>query len=1008
MSRVEAGEAVDALRGARVLGALRPLLVPRSPSNARDALLVALAVASVDDPQPLDTLSARVIEAAVGVAVTSVEQSQDDELATLLLASTVLALDGQLARLRQLSDLVADHAERLEVERPLLAAALRTCSLMAKDSSLERTVGVLDAALGISDDTDLARYPATRVNRLDALACAIVRRALATREPPDTERIIRDGDGLRWAVLDLGLVLARVRADLGLRSVVITANAQLDPEARERLDGYLRRHRIHTLMPAQADAVRSGLLSPSSRVVALPTSSGKTLLAELKIASTIVAGGGRAIYLAPYRLVARQVQRDLRPSLGRLGLSVQDLGSSFDSALDLTGDLVPSTDHISEDEARLPDVAIMTPERMDALLRAATADPGSLSAAGALFDSVRLLAVDESQLLGRYGRGARLELILTRFKARFPAVEVLALAAATVGVEDLGGWLGDPAPFVRDRRPTGTIEIAWTANGRLMLRRAGASPQRIGSLERSSKRLRDGARMALLLAGNVAPVLAVVPRRDYAEKLVAEARSLDPAASRMWRDSLNVDIRRRLAGAAEQATAVFGPNSSLAGHLQDGVAFHHAGVPPHLLRIIEDLARAGGLRLIASTTTVAEGADMPFRAVVIPYLNFQDGPLSPTLYRNIVGRAGRVGSAIEGLVVVLGTEAPTLKSHISKGLWVDDSVAQVKSRLPDVVGQIRTPADRVVQREFESQVLAWLGEGGAGTENQASAFAALTFAGTTPHGLNRVSQAAERALSELERRDFARAASPYKLTSSGERARLTGLSPASCFRLRRYLETSGTWVTSLVGASALNERAALQLALAALNGEELLEKTLWFRRSATSDGAKLSLMQSVMEAEGAVLGQDEGQPALLESEIEFLQNWILGKPYSDLASIMPVMKRGAFSSDSAEERAADAAEHCGRLAYPAAWCASAIRVLAPGGGDLPYWTRDAVEYGLPGETAVRLSSDLGVSREGSVLLQEAFPVPWDLAEDEILGLPAVELRELGLTTIDTERIERAR
>ncbi len=207
------------------------------------------------------------------------------------------------------------------------------------------------------------------------------------------------------------------------------------------------------LYPPQIKAVQEGATLDQDVVVSLPTSSGKTLIAEFRVAATLERNPGcRAIYVAPYRLLARQVERNFRQGLGVLGYTVKDLGSGYDPAVDLG-------------VAALPDVAICTPERLDALLRASASPTSAGADAADLFSSSRVLVFDELQLLGRPGRGPRFELILTRLRMKYPDLQILGLSAASQGADDVAHWLTDQDAIAGAKRPTGTLEIVWETGG---------------------------------------------------------------------------------------------------------------------------------------------------------------------------------------------------------------------------------------------------------------------------------------------------------------------------------------------------------------------------------------------------------------------------------------------------------------------------------------------------------------------------------------------------------------
>lgn len=1006
------------LRQRRVLSSLRVVTGHDGVSSERDALLSTLLLLSDERGGSLDTLSDENVELAVSIALAELAEPELDRVRVLLLAGLVLAYDGQFGRLRQLAPRVKTVARRLEVDRPFLSTFLDSLVDLIRDDQ-DRAVGRLESHLGLdlNQPSPIDQRVRSFDHVSDLVAAAVLHRQLLD-DPWTTGRelaLVR-GDGLLLLEIDLVGAVSSAKASCEVRSVV---EQQLGSDLSSPMPEYLERNRIKTFLPAQREAVRRGVLKTATRVIAMPTSSGKTFLAELRIAAELSGSdGGRAVYLAPYRVLARQVEQHLSQGLRPLGLRVRDLGSGFDSSLD---DLVReagvgaptavlSGDAAGEFEAgELPDVIVATPERFDGLLRLAHSDRSGSGQARELLDGLRVLIVDEVQILGRSGRGPRIELLITRFHQAHPDVPILALSAVAEGVEALGAWLGGEEPIVTGRRPTGTIEVLWETDGDLRLRSASGSAK-IGSIPRGAKAIEDAASLILRLPAELFPVLAIETTRPLAESLAGKVAAMSPEEGRRWREGLTEESRRRLDLTVEEARALLGPNHPLGEMLRDGVAYHHAGVPPHLLRQLEQLASSQRLRMMAATTTVAEGADLPFKVVVIPHLNF-DTPtrrLDRELYTNIIGRAGRVSSSIEGLVFVLDSDAATLKNHVRSRLWTAEQALPLRGGLSTISPDSGIASIHAGYRELQSQVLAWLGEGGDAEDHQAERLASSTFSWSTSSSVQqtRILATLQTALSDMESQDLIRAASPFKLTATGARARLAGLGPRSCTRLLRALSERQYAALALVGVQRITTVMSTELARLMFEAEELLEQSLWLRRLASDPQVRLGAQRATMLGTRPWPEEDP----LFEVDVDFLAKWVLGATYEELADLVPVFKRGLFSGSNASDRASDAAEQVGRLAYPASWCWSAIRALLGDQGDsLPFWMRDAIELGVPTETATRVILDFGVSRTGAMQLGEVLPPSWEQAV-EVLFFEVDEsaLRDLGMTGRDMERLARGR
>ena len=69
---------------------------------------------------------------------------------------------------------------------------------------------------------------------------------------------------------------------------------------------------ILTLTPPQSLAIEHGLLSGSNIVVASPTASGKTLIAEIAAINSIIRTSKKAIYIAPLRALASEKYNEFK------------------------------------------------------------------------------------------------------------------------------------------------------------------------------------------------------------------------------------------------------------------------------------------------------------------------------------------------------------------------------------------------------------------------------------------------------------------------------------------------------------------------------------------------------------------------------------------------------------------------------------------------------------------------------------------------------------------------
>ncbi len=178
---------------------------------------------------------------------------------------------------------------------------------------------------------------------------------------------------------------------------------------------------IVALHPPQAAAIDAGVLNGKNVVLAVPTASGKTLIAELAMLKAIFEKNGRCLYIAPLKALASEKYREFQKKYAPLGIKV---GIAI-------GDLDSPGAYLKNYQ-----IVIATAEKVDSLLRART---------DWFINDLAVTVFDEIHVINDPARGPTLEILATRVRLLNPAMQVLALSATVANARDMADWLGAEA-----------------------------------------------------------------------------------------------------------------------------------------------------------------------------------------------------------------------------------------------------------------------------------------------------------------------------------------------------------------------------------------------------------------------------------------------------------------------------------------------------------------------------------------------------------------------------------
>ena len=400
------------------------------------------------------------------------------------------------------------------------------------------------------------------------------------------------------------------------------------------------------LYPPQAEAIQEGVLNGDNMLLACPTASGKTLVAELAMLKHILEWNGKIIYLVPLKALASEKKEEF-DKYEQLGIKT----------------IVSTGDFDTKDQwLKNFDIIICSNEKADSLLRHQVS----------WMKDISLIVSDEVHLITDPSRGPTLEVALSKLRQINPNAQILALSATIKNANEVSEWLNAKL-ILSEWRPVilregiyynGTIEFKDGQSEEIssaFIQPEKSSKGKTIARKRKKKKTRQTSEDPMISL--VRDMLRKNGQMIVFTNTRKSTMSLAAKLGRSVADNLTNEKKEVLESIKEEIS-VTGADTTLRARLAQcvlgGVAFHHAGMDYRHRRIVETYFKEKLIFAICATPTLAAGINLPARRVVIrdyKRYSFSRARLGnlveiPVLeYKQMAGRAGRpkfdkIGEAI--------------------------------------------------------------------------------------------------------------------------------------------------------------------------------------------------------------------------------------------------------------------------------------------------------------------------------------------------------------------------
>jgi superfamily II DNA/RNA helicase len=465
--------------------------------------------------------------------------------------------------------------------------------------------------------------------------------------------------------------------------------------------------RFELLYPQKESILKGQLLDPVHRAVVLnlPTSSGKTLIAEYRILQALNQfrnQGGWVAYTVPTKALANQIYNQLKRDFGGIGLRVEKASG----AIELDG----FEQHLIEESGNRTtfDVLVTTYEKLNLLVRQGLGTTKERS--------LVLTVVDEAHNIGEKQRGLHLEFLLSTIKNDCEEANFLLMTPDISNSGDVVNWLaGDRGQVINldlnwwqpNERVIGAIQVEGRGRKYDYLLRTlhtdkgtyeigDAIPLFTGDIdeETASQARSSKTKIAKTVAANFLSisspviVLATDPNETYGIAETLFEKSTDAFTS-----DPDVDLLIKL------VQSELGNDFPLARFLRKRIAVHSSALPDEIRFLIEDLMSNGKLQAIVATTTIAQGINFPVSAVIMGSYVYKsktgtkDMPVRD--FWNLVGRVGRAGQDSMGWV---GIATRNEQDFLKVAEYVKSASGELLSQLVSAIDNVLKHADHDFER----------------------------------------------------------------------------------------------------------------------------------------------------------------------------------------------------------------------------------------------------------------------------------------------------------------------
>lgn len=669
---------------------------------------------------------------------------------------------------------------------------------------------------------------------------------------------------------------------------------------------------ILELLPSQREALSENLLDVASNVTVLqmPTSAGKTLLAEFNIIVTkALRADAKIVYIVPSRALVNQIYFDLKTDLEPLDFVIEKTSSAIE--------IDPTEDSFLGGDDKI-DVLVSTPEKLDLLIR--RKHPS--------VDDVSMFILDEAHTIQNGERGAKLELLLAILRRERPNAKYMLLSPFIKNADAvITEWLGGGNSIAIDWKPSEKLMLG--INTHITPKRTKNEihievlPSPYESNQPIGKTIIKNP-YELESTGSKDKILEFSIKHFSEEEktilLLCWGKTTANNRAKFIYDKVNLytpndDVKLVKKFIEDEV----GRQTTLSKVIEKGIVTHHSGMSDETKLLVEHLIREKHIKFVCATTTIAEGVNFPVSTVFFDDFRKGDNELDTNDFWNIAGRAGRTLVDNYGKIILpfnSDVNISSAKSLINKSA----------NELTSVLAELFENADIIEQKLKEIDGLKEL------FRDYSDSLSPLIqyFVHLLTVGEN------EYFVSEIE--DLFKDSLEYYLLDTPEkREKFISICKSIYLHIQSKYQSQGG-ALSFADKTGFSVPSVLRVMAAASQNPDINDLSSWSKEQLFNNqnpdnlAEKIRVIAALRETKLGI--ESSNTPFNAELYAKVIIDWVKGQKLGNISDLHPAYNSQGKDENETERRITEFVKKMNEIRFKASWGLSALEGIVRGNEDI--------------------------------------------------------------------------